>query len=140
MSLLQFIVVVAAVVFILFGIDLYKRQKATVLHFLIYFGGGAILVLFGLNNDLLNSFGSFFGLARGADLIVYISIIVLFYFFIDLYNRMTKDKYHLTQLVTQTAIDNTMTYFLPSIQLFKNTKPEDDFVFFVRAYNEAQTI
>ena len=96
--------------------------------------------MFGLNNDLLNSFGSFFGLARGADLIVYISIIVLFYFFIDLYNRMTKDKYHLTQLVTQTAIDNTMTYFLPSIQWYKNTKPEDDFVFFVRAYNEAQTI
>lgn len=98
------------------------------------------MVLFGLNNQLLNKFWSFFGLTRGADLIVYISIIVLFYFFIDLYNRMTKDKYHLTQLVTQAAIDTAITCFLSTIKSYKNTKPEDDFIFFIRAYNEAQTI
>lgn len=92
MSLLQFVVIIAAVVFVLFGIDLYKRKKANILHFLVFLGGGAALVLFAIDNRLLNAFGEYFGVARGADLIVYISIIVLFYLFIDGYNKQTRDE------------------------------------------------
>jgi len=40
MSLLQFVIIVAAVLFILFGMDLYKRKKMNVLHFLVFFLGG----------------------------------------------------------------------------------------------------
>ena len=57
MSLLQFVIIVSAVVFVLFGLDLYKRKKATILHFLIFFGGGTILVLFAVSTPLLNKFG-----------------------------------------------------------------------------------
>ena len=56
MSLLQFIVIIAAVVFILFGVDLYKRKKMNALHFIIFFFGGGLLILFALDASLLNRF------------------------------------------------------------------------------------
>jgi hypothetical protein len=43
-----------------------------ILHFLVFFAGGGMLVVFALNQSLLDQFGSFFGIARGADLLVYI--------------------------------------------------------------------
>lgn len=140
MSLLQFVIIVAAVIFILFGIDLYKRQKATILHFLVFFGGGATLVLFALDNSLLNKFGSIFGLARGADLIVYISIIVLFYLFIDLYNQHTKDTTNLSGLISELAIQKAYDMYqnYPPIKRKKSNK--DMMLFLIRAYNEEQTI
>jgi len=140
MSLLQFIIIVAALIFVLFGIDLYKRKKATLLHFLVFIGGGAVLALFGYDIELLNKFGMYFGVTRGADLVVYASIILLFYFFIDLYNRLTKDMTQLSKLVTQQAVDQAWSDHHTQIEKYKNSKPEDDFVFFIRAYNEAQTI
>jgi hypothetical protein len=64
-----------------------------------------LVVFFGFNQALLDQFGKFFGIARGADLLVYISLILLFYFFIDLLNKHTKDKFQLTKFISQTAID-----------------------------------
>ena len=55
--------------------------------------------------NALNSFGSFFGLARWADLLVYISIIVLAYFYISLYNKNIRDTQQLTKLISALAIE-----------------------------------
>lgn len=140
MSLLQFVIIIAALVFVLFGLDLYKRKKANLLHFLVFIGGGVLLVLFGYNIELLNTFGRYFGVTRGADLIVYASIILLFYFFIDLYNRLTRDITQLSRLVAQWAIDQARSQHREQIHTYKNSAVEDDFVFFIRAYNEAETI
>ena len=105
MSLLQFIIMLSAVVFILFGLDLYKRKKMNVLHFFVFFVGGGMVVVFSLNQNLLNQFGTYFGVARGADLLVYVSLILLFYFYIEVLNKLTKDKFQLTRLISQTAIN-----------------------------------
>jgi hypothetical protein len=95
----------SAVVFILFGLDLYKRKKMNVLHFFVFFVGGSMVVVFSLNQNLLDQFGMYFGVTRGADLLVYVSLILLFYFYIDVLNKLTKDKFQLTRLISQTAID-----------------------------------
>ncbi|MEI6117700.1 MAG: DUF2304 domain-containing protein [bacterium] len=105
MSLLQFVVIISAFVFILFGWDFYKRKKMNVLHFFVFFIGGGMVVLFALNQDLLNGFGKFFGIARGADMLVYISLILLFYFYITILNKQTKDVFQLTRLISQIAIN-----------------------------------
>lgn len=106
MSLFQFILIVAAVVFLLFGIDLYKRKRVTILHLLVFVGGSIAIIWFTYVPSWLDSFGEFFGLARGADLIVYISIIVIFYLYIGLYNNNIKQKFEQTRLVRQIAINN----------------------------------
>lgn len=136
MSLLQFIVIIAAVVFILFGLDLYKRKKMNILHFLVFIVGGGVVVIFWFNQELLNQFGGFFGIARGADLLVYISLIVLFYFYITMLNNHTKDKFQLTKLISQTAIDKWYNENKEQIAHRKNEWEKDDFVFNIRIYNE----
>lgn len=140
MSLLQFIIIIAAIVFILFGIDLYKRKKMNILHFIVFLWGGAAVILFAFNQNLLNTFGEFFGLARGADVLVYGAIILLFYFYIELLNQHTKDKYQLTRLISRKAIHETYNQEKERITTFQNTNEKDDFIFNLRVYNEWQVI
>ncbi len=124
----------------LFGIDLYKRKKMNVLHFIVFFLWWGMLVLFGLNQKLLDAFGGFFGLARGADLLVYISIVLLFYFYIDLLNKHTKDRFQLTRLISQDAIWKGYLINQETIQWRSNQHPKDQFVFNIRVYNEEEAI
>lgn len=140
MSLLQFVVIIAAVVFILFGVDLYKRKKMNVLHFIVFFLWGGMIILFGFNQELLNQFGRFFGIARGADLLVYISIVLLFYFYIDLLNKHTKDRFQLTRLISQDAIWKWYIVNQEILEQRVNKDVKDQFVFNVRVYNEGETI
>ena len=130
----------AAVVFILFGIDLYKRKKMNILHFVVFIIGGGLIVIFALNQQLLNQFGMFFGVARGADLLVYFSLIILFYFYINAFNRQTKDIFQLTKLISQTAIDKGYLENKEKIMHWKNEGPKDDFIFNVRVYNEEASV
>lgn len=140
MSLLQFVVILAAVVFILFWLDFYKRKKMNVLHFFVFFIGGGMIIIFALNQSLLDKFGKFFGIASGADLLVYVSLILLFYFFIDLLNKHTKDKFQLTRLISQTAINAWYAQNKDQIDHRKNTNEKDDFIFNIRMYNEDKAV
>ena len=120
MSLLQFVIIIAAIVFILFGVDLYKRKKMNILHFIVFLWGGAAVILFAFNQELLDSFGRFFGIARGADLLVYWGVILLFYFYIELLNQHTKDKQQLTRLISTQAINECWNHFKDKITSYKN--------------------
>ena len=62
------------------------------------------MVLFVIRPDLLDQFGNFFGIARGADLIVYVAIVVLMYVYIELVNKTTKQNILFTKLVTNLAL------------------------------------
>ena len=140
MSLLQFVIILAAVVFILFGLDLYKRKKMNVLHFFVFFVGGGMIVIFALNQSLLDQFGRFFGIARGADLLVYVSLILLFYFYIDILNKHTKDRFQLTRLISQEAINDWYEQNKDQIINRHNANEKDDFIFNIRVYNEENEV
>jgi len=139
-SLLQFVVIIASVIFIIFGIDLYKRKKMNILHFLVFFLGWGLVILFAFKIDLLNQFWQYFGVARGADLFVYIGLIVLFYFYFDLLNKNTKGKMQLTKLISQEAINRTYLKNKEKINRRKNKWEKDDYIFHIRIRNEAITI
>lgn len=140
MSLLQFVVILAAVVFVLFGLDLYKRKRMNILHFFVFFAGGGMLVVFALDQSLLDQFGSFFGIARGADLLVYVWLIVLAYLYINLLNNHTKDKFQLTRLVSQIAINAWYAENKQQMHARQNVHEKDDFVFNIRVYNEDKAV
>lgn len=140
MSLLQFVVIVAAVVFILFGVDLYKRKKMNILHFIVFFLWWWVIIVFALNQNRLNQFGEFFGIARGADLLVYIALILLFYFYIDLLNKHTKDRFQLTKFISQTAINEWCIQNKEQIAHRQNANEKDNFVFNIRVYNEGKAV
>jgi hypothetical protein len=140
MSLLQFTTIIVAIIFLFFGIDLYKRKKVNILHFLVFLFWSGALTLFALNQKLLNQFWSFFGVARGADLVVYGSLVVLAYFYIILFNHQTKDKHELTRLISQLTINNVFQNEEVNIKNYKNKTEKDNYIFNIRAYNEWQVI
>lgn len=142
MNLLQFISLVSGFIFLLFSIDAFFRKKLNILHFLVFFGWTWVIIIFTLNNALLNKFWNFFWLARWADLIVYMSIIFLSYVFFDLLNKHTKNVYNLSKFISHSAIDTTFNNLkLDELVLKrKNKTPKDDFVFLVRCYNEDKII
>jgi len=111
-----------------------------ILHFLIFFGGAGTIILFALNNDLLNRFGRVFGLARGADVLVYGTLVILAYLYIDLLNKDTKSKFQLTKLISQLAINECRDIYKDRVLSYKNQTSKDEFIFNIRAYNEASTL
>ena len=137
MTLLQFIIIIASIIFFLFWIDLFKRKKATILHLLVFVWWSLVLVLFAVNVKTLDKFWSFFWIARWADLLVYISIIILAYFYISLYNKNSKDSHELTQLVSSIAIEKWYENSKDQIKKYVNSDFKDNFIFNIRVYNEA---
>ena len=97
-------------------------------------------MVFAISPTLLDQFGRFFGIARGADLLVYISLILLFYFYIDLLNRHTKDKFQLTRLISREAINDGYRECQDAIRNFTNTDFKDQFIFNIRVYNEEKKV
>ena len=96
-----------------------------------------------INTNLLNQFWSIFWIARWADVLVYIWLIVLFYFYINLLNNHTKDKYQLTRLISRQAIQEWYNREKDNIKKFNNlttgqagTDYKDNFIFNIRIYNE----
>ena len=124
-SLLQFIIIVSAVVFFLFWIDLLKRKKATILHLIVFVWWSILLILFAVDVDILNNFWSFFGLARWADLIVYCAIILLSYFYISLLNKINRQDAKQTEIIREVSINNAIWSLW-----------DTETVFIIPAYNE----
>lgn len=142
MTLFQFILVCTGLIFVLFAIDLYQRQKFNLLHFLVFFWGTAWVVVFGVRPDLLNVFGSFFWVASGSDVIVYSAIIFLVYLYFELLHKQTKVQIETTRICTAHALREwqaTQKVVTTSSALHQ----QDDksrFGFLIRAYNEATMI
>lgn len=134
MSLLQLLISIVGFIFLLFAIDARQRGKLNLLHFLVFFGGAGCIVYFVLQPQRLNEFGQFFGVARGADLIVYMSIVLLGYLYFDLIASDIKTGQSLTRLISQ------LSYKDFSPEAYRQKATLQDTVFFIRAYNEAHTI
>lgn len=107
-----------------------------ILHMIVFFWWSIFVIASAINQNLLNQFWMIFWIARWADVLVYISLIVLFYFYITLLNNHTKDKYQLTRLISRQAIYEWYNKEKENIKNFKNTDYKDNFVFNIRVYNE----
>lgn len=77
---------------------------------------------------MLDKFGSFFWIARWADLLVYVSIIVLAYFYIWLLNTVSRQDIKQTQIIREVSINNAQW------KLWKA-----DTIFIIPAYWEKDT-
>ncbi|MCK9272038.1 DUF2304 family protein [Candidatus Gracilibacteria bacterium] len=140
LSPLQFIIIISGLIFFLFALDFFQRKKFNALHFLVFFGGIFIVLYFTLNIGALDKFGAFFGLNRGADLLVYISIILLAYFYFELLNRITRNKIYLTSFVSNQAVERAISHCGIDFNEIKNKDNKDEFVFLIRAFNEESAI
>lgn len=70
------------------AIDAARRDRFNALHFIVFLGVGAGLLVFTFLPGFLDWIGRLFGLARGADVLVYSGIIFLIYFSLLLLQRV----------------------------------------------------
>ncbi len=140
MSLLELTIIVTVVLFLLMSIDLFQRKKFNLLHFLVFFGGSGAIATFLVRPDFLTSFWRFFGVARGADALVYIGIIILAYFYFHLFNKLTKHELQMTRLITAQALQNWKKGAPFPLPLHPSKDAKDGYLFLMRAYNEATVI
>lgn len=135
MSPLSFILIIASILFLLFAIDGLQRRKLNFIHFLIFVGGAALILLTLFYPGFQERFASIFGVARIADIIVYGALIVLGYFYFELLNELTKQKFHTTRLISALAIQDRVEHGVSHSHGDKSA-----FCFLMRAYNEEKTI
>lgn len=96
-------------------------------------------MLFSFNIWLLNRLWAFFWLNRWADLLVYSSIILLAYFYFEILNKVTKQSFLTTKIITEQAIINSFIDFDHKKFTFKNDE-FSNYLFLVRVWNESTTL
>lgn len=108
MSLLQIFFIISGVIIMLISFDIARRERFNALHFLVFLGVGTGLLVFTFFPWVLDFIGHLFGLTRGADVLVYSSIIFLFYFVLLLLRKVEANRQELTNLIREIALQNTI--------------------------------
>jgi hypothetical protein len=106
MNLLQIFFIISGVVILLVAIDIARRERFNALHFFVFLSVGLGLLLFTFFPGTLNFLGRIFGLARGADALVYGGIIFLFYFVLLLLRKTESNREELTRIIRELALEN----------------------------------
>ena len=101
------IVVTIFIVFILLKLFLQKQKnKISLWAFLIWLLLWlAVLIVFWLP-DTTSYLAAWLGIGRGADLVVYVSILVIFYMIFRVFVRLNKIEEDITKVVREDAIKN----------------------------------
>lgn len=129
MTLLEIFFIISWVIILLLGIDIAKRERFNALHFFVFFLIGWSLLIFTFFPQALTKLGNIFGLQRGADLLVYVSIIFLLYFVLLLLRKIEFNKTDITKLVREIALQNGVKQ-----KIWNNE------VFIIPCYNEWEVI
>jgi len=106
MEIIQFLIVIFALFALSRAILRFKDNRLTVkeLAFWTIVWAGVILVSF--MPSITGFFSGIFGIGRGIDFIIYISIILLFYLIFRLYVKAESLEKELTFVVRKLALDN----------------------------------
>ncbi|GAB0174345.1 MAG: hypothetical protein HHAS10_02240 [Candidatus Altimarinota bacterium] len=101
---LQYFLVISGVIITVVALALAKRERFNALHFLVFLAGGVGLLVFGFFPGILDQFAKFVGVAKGADALVYGSVVFLFYFSLLLLAKIESQREELTRLVRELAL------------------------------------
>ncbi len=106
MNLLQIFFIISGTIILLIAFDIARRERFNALHFLVFLGAGIGLLIFTFFPGVLDYIGHIFGLARGADVLVYASIVFLYYFVLLLLRKTESNREELTRIIREFALEN----------------------------------
>lgn len=129
MNLLEILLIISAIIILILAVDVAKKERFNALHFLVFLSMWMWLLLFTFFPSVLSSLWWFFWLQRGADLLVYSSIIFLVYFVLLLLSKHVENKESITSLIREIAIQNSPKKII--------TWKE---VFVIPSYNEGEVL
>lgn len=129
MSLLDMSLIVGWVLIFIVWFDIFRKQRFNFLHIFIFFWVSISILTFILFPWLLKTLWDIFWVQRGADVLVYVSILFLLYFVLFLFNKIQSTWHSLTLFVREMAIENSEKKIISWEK-----------VFLIRAYNEWKVI
>lgn len=129
MNLLQIFFTISWIILLILSIDVAKRRKFNALHFLVFIGVWIGLITFTFFPLALDKIGQFVWVQRGADLLVYASVVFLMYFSVLLLNKVEQVREDFTKLVREIALQNS-----------KKTQINGEICFVMAAYNEEKVV
>ena len=100
----EFFLLVSGVIISVVALHISRRRSFNAAHGLVFFLIGAGLLVFTIFPSALTRLGHVVGLQRGADLLVYASIIFLTYSVLILLDRIEKGREDTTRLIREIAI------------------------------------
>ena len=105
MSPIQIIFLVIIFLIIAKTLQKYRMNSITVREFFlwtVFWLIGAVLVIF---PDALQTIANFVGIGRGADLLIYLSLIILFFGLFDILVRLERIERDITKIVRKRALE-----------------------------------
>lgn len=141
MSFLQIILIGASLWLTYIIVDAWRHKKLRFFHAFIAAGGVLAIVYMAFNPDVLTRLAQFTGVERGADFIVYTSLIFLCFVFFSLLQHLLKLQQEMTRLCTATALRDYARDLTDWHSSFvSDTNPKSAYCFLIRAYNEEKTL
>lgn len=107
MSLLQVFFIISGLIILIISLDIARKQKFNAIHFIIFIFIGFWLLIFTFFPKTLDNLWHLFWLQRGADVLVYSSIIFLIYFVLLLLSKIESNTWSITALNREIAISST---------------------------------
>ncbi|HRI36514.1 MAG TPA: DUF2304 domain-containing protein [bacterium] len=104
MTLLQVFFIISGVIILLISADIARRERFNALHFLVFLSIGTGLLIFTFFPGVLDLFGRIFGVQRGADVLVYTSVVFLIYFVLLLLQKTERNRRDTTRIVREMAL------------------------------------
>ncbi len=138
LSLLQIILVASTLILLYMIIDARRRRKLRIFHALVFIAWLTIILVTSFNQNLLAQLWTFVGVEKGADFIVYISIIFLGFVFFSLLQNVLKQQQEITRLCTAQALREYKNFKKWEYIVWNNSKSK--YLFLIRAYNEWSVI
>jgi len=129
MTLLKFFFIISWIIILILALDIAKKQKFNALHFLVFIWVWGWLLTFSFFPTYIDTIWDFFWVARGADVLVYWSVIFLLYFVLLLVTKHVENKEDISQLVREITLE-----YSPKKML------EWKEVFVIPAYNEWKVV
>lgn len=106
MSLLQIFFLISGCIISFTAYGIARRERFNAVHFLVFLWVGWGLLFFAFIPAAVDIVGKLFGIDRGADVLVYTSIIFLFYFSILLLRKTETNREQLTAVIREFALQN----------------------------------
>lgn len=107
MKPIQVILVITICLLILLYALFFKSKTVNRLIFAVIFSTG---ILFVLLPDMTNRIANVFGVGRGADLLLYFSVVTFYVFFIYLYSKLRSIEVTQTGIIRREALKQAMNF------------------------------
>ncbi len=140
MSFLQIILLISSLVLIYMIANAWYYRKLRFFHSLLFVGWSTAIIILTFNPGLLTGLAQLTGVARGADFLVYTSIIALGFVFFSLLQHLLKQQQDMTRICTAHALRE---YGYDASKIIHSSLSSDykaSYCFLIRAYNESSVL